>query len=598
LDPADAAVIHASVGDWRARQGDWRKAVTAFRRVIEARPSGFDGYHSLAPLLVRTGDEAGYEELRRKMVLRFGDTEDPLLGDRLIKDCLILPWSGPEMAALARLAELGVRQGPDHKAWRRFQFVKGLVEFRQGHFREAATWMREVAESGEWYRDVHRDVQGYMVLAMAYHGAGKPSHARSTMVTGLAVAQDGLPAGPGELQDWPAWNDWIMARALIDEARRMIEGPGAAAPAAGTDEAGEPRKEPGFQPDAAEQSVSPGVAAPVAGPSATAPFAGPSSSLTILPLRLAGRPYDGLAMIVGYLLEQAGHKDVQLGQTVFDPGNESGFPDVEDSLRGFLLENPVATEFTLYAEYNAIPGQGINEMRALLLDRAGRTVWSERLTPEDAEFRQLESPDPMSVSNLLATRLGPSFGLDEETRRTATPGSIARLVEEMSVGPPEAERAAIEERRQAMSSARSSLTVQVFPARSNGAQDAESATDLARGINDAGLCRAVAAGGPASIAPPAEGPDEMKKLWAMAESFRDFIRGNPPEADYALFADYAFTPGRWERGMVHFVVCDRRGDWVIVDLENSEHDDYQSIKPTTAEACRRLVVKRLARYLE
>jgi hypothetical protein len=49
--------------------------------------------------------------------------------------------------------------------------------------------------------------------------------------------------------------------------------------------------------------------------------------------------------------------------------------------------------------------------------------------------------------------------------------------------------------------------------------------------------------------------------------------------------------------MVHFVVCNRKGEWVIVDLQNSLQPDYQSIKPTTREACDKLLLKRLESYL-
>ena len=48
---------------------------------------------------------------------------------------------------------------------------------------------------------------------------------------------------------------------------------------------------------------------------------------------------------------------------------------------------------------------------------------------------------------------------------------------------------------------------------------------------------------------------------------------------------------------MHFAVCDRQGDWVIVDLQNSHHPDYQSIKPTSTDRCEELLLKRLQGYL-
>ncbi len=42
-----------------------------------------------------------------------------------------------------------------------------------------------------------------------------------------------------------------------------------------------------------------------------------------------------------------------------------------------------------------------------------------------------------------------------------------------------------------------------------------------------------------------------------------------------------------------FVVCDRAGDWVIVDLQNSHQKEFQRISPKNLEDCDRLVLERL-----
>ena len=49
---------------------------------------------------------------------------------------------------------------------------------------------------------------------------------------------------------------------------------------------------------------------------------------------------------------------------------------------------------------------------------------------------------------------------------------------------------------------------------------------------------------------------------------------------------------------MHFVVCDRKGEWVIVDLQNSHQPDYQSIGVISRERCDQLLVKRLEGYLK
>jgi hypothetical protein len=41
------------------------------------------------------------------------------------------------------------------------------------------------------------------------------------------------------------------------------------------------------------------------------------------------------------------------------------------------------------------------------------------------------------------------------------------------------------------------------------------------------------------------------------------------------------------------VVCDRTGEWVIADLQNSHQEAFQRISPKTLEDCDRLVLDRL-----
>ena len=81
-----------------------------------------------------------------------------------------------------------------------------------------------------------------------------------------------------------------------------------------------------------------------------------------------------------------------------------------------------------------------------------------------------------------------------------------------------------------------------------------------------------------------------------ARAFRDFLRKNPPETGYALLADYGIgksESGKTTVGAVHLIVCDRQGDWVLVDYQNSHHADFQEIDPRSRDDCNRLAARRL-----
>lgn len=324
---------------------------------------------------------------------------------------------------------------------------------------------------------------------------------------------------------------------------------------------------------------------------------GPDASLTILPARLAGQPFDRVTEFVGLLLERQGLKNIELGKAAFTPGDKAALKDLAEGVGEFVKKNPITTEYALYAEFNGSRQTGLNELRAVVVDKSGATVWTDRQAGEDEAFKKLGHAEPMSLCILLVERLGPQLGLNEETAKAAKPGKLAAIMDERSGLPPEAERSALGGRLQVMKQAMPKGTLVVFPARIGGKEtDPGSAANLAKLINSEKLGKASAGEAMLLKASQAD-PNEQKVLWDLAREFRESARKNPPAADYVLYADYVFNSQNWEQGCVHFVVCDRKGEWVIVDFQNSHHPDYQSVKPTSREACDQLVVQRLTGLL-
>jgi hypothetical protein len=325
---------------------------------------------------------------------------------------------------------------------------------------------------------------------------------------------------------------------------------------------------------------------------------GPDASLTILPVRLGGKPWDRVTEVVGVLLEQQGLRNIELGQTPFTPADAS-WESLAADVGAFVKTNPITTGYALYAEYNGDHKTGLNELRAVVVDQTGAVVWIDRQTLQDEAFKKMGERDPMTMSVLLVERLGPQLGLNEATAKAAKPGKLAAIMDQRSGLPPEQERAALPERQQAMKRALPGATLLVYPARIGGKEvSVPGATNVVRLINQAGLCQAVQAEQTVLLKTSLADPNELKALWNLAREFRDFVRTNPPAADYALYADYVFNPQNAEQGLVHFVVCDRKGEWVIVDMQNSHHPDYQSIGIISRDRCDQLLVKRLAGYLK
>jgi hypothetical protein len=325
---------------------------------------------------------------------------------------------------------------------------------------------------------------------------------------------------------------------------------------------------------------------------------GVDASLTILPVRLAGKPWDRVTEVVGLLLERQGLKNIELGPTPSTPA-DTNWESLATAVGAFVKTHPVTTDYALYAEYNGDRQTGLNELRAVVVDHAGAVVWTERLTAQDEAFKKMGERDPMTISVFLIERLGPQFGLNEATAKTAKPRQMAALMDQRSGLPPESERAALPARRQTMKQALPGATLLVYPVRIGGNQTSvPSATNIVRLLNEAGGCKAVSSDQTVLLKASPADPNELKMLWNLAREFRGFVRTNPPAADYALYANYSFNPQNADQGYVHFVVCDRKGEWVIVDMQNSHHPDYQSVGIISRERCDQLLVKRLMESLK
>ncbi len=332
---------------------------------------------------------------------------------------------------------------------------------------------------------------------------------------------------------------------------------------------------------------------------------GTEASLTILPVRLGGKPLAQetaqardfrarVTEVVGLFLEQQGLQNIELQKTAFEPAAKTDMASLAASLAEFVKQHPITTEYVLYAELRT------DGMSALVGDKTGAVVWSDRLTAQDKLFKS-GPPEPMAVIALLVKRLSPQLGLTEQTKKAAKPGKIAAVMAERSGEPPENETTPLPGRQDEMKKAMPNATLVVFPPRvrvAENAAEAGNAADLVKLINAAGLCKAEPAKQSLLLKASQADVNEAKVMWDLAREFRDYARKNPTDADYVLYADYRFNPQRWEAGFVHFIVCDRRGEWVLADLVNSHHPEYQSIKPTSREDCDKILVKRLKDYLK
>jgi serine/threonine-protein kinase len=211
-----ASIIFNTLGEIFGRRGDWLGSIRNFSRSVTADPTNHIAYHMLAPLLVQVGDLEGYRKHCERALKQFGQTSHPAIAERIAKDCLMLTPPVASLPTVANMADTAIAAGPTNSAWPYFQFVKGLAEYRLGHFASGAEWLKKVVPvEGVPARTAQADA----VLAMAEFQLGETNSAWAALSEGIKISETKL-----KHTDRIDWNDQLIAKFLLREAHTLILG--------------------------------------------------------------------------------------------------------------------------------------------------------------------------------------------------------------------------------------------------------------------------------------------------------------------------------------------------------------------------------------
>jgi hypothetical protein len=322
-------------------------------------------------------------------------------------------------------------------------------------------------------------------------------------------------------------------------------------------------------------------------------------SITVFPIIMSEKPSKKVSEVIALMLEKAGLKEIDVSEEVFLPSAEDDIWQISESFSTFIRKKSIDTDYALFGEYVGTPLSGVKEVRCIVVDREGKRVWVDRQTPEDDDFKRIDPKNPMLCSVLLVERLRTALGLSDTLREDKPEGKWATHWDKECGIPPDSELSAMKERRTIMRENFKNAKMLIFPVLVNEEVSKENAVNLAELLNEKKICQAdVAPEYPLLKSEPSS--NELKVLWDLARKFRSYVKENKIEADYAFYGQYFIDinpKGKECVGAVHFIVCDRYGEWVIVGLQNEYQPDFKSISPKTALDCGRLVVKRLEGYL-
>jgi eukaryotic-like serine/threonine-protein kinase len=212
----------AALGDLQARHGRFAEAAAEYAKAIELSADADDAWYCRAISLFASGQLEAYRDVCHQSLQRFANTTDFATADRIAKDYLLLPGSGPDLQTAARMIETAVSANSNHQysAW--FQFGQGLAEYRQGRYVRAADWMQQVLERAGPLPE--RDAAAWLVLAMAQHQLKQADHARASLIKGREIINATMPTLDGRNLG-ENWDDWVIDHALLRETKALIRLP-------------------------------------------------------------------------------------------------------------------------------------------------------------------------------------------------------------------------------------------------------------------------------------------------------------------------------------------------------------------------------------
>jgi hypothetical protein len=325
-------------------------------------------------------------------------------------------------------------------------------------------------------------------------------------------------------------------------------------------------------------------------------------SLALLPVWAKAKPPTAtnrmIADVLGLVLESFGMNNLDALDVEFTPPADAAWEQVPVHLAEFLKKNPPKSDYVLYTQYFGGPNVELTEVRFVVTDAAGNLVLTDRQTKQDEDFKRIAAadPDPMGCSALVAERLFSRLGWQKTGGEPH--GKFAQKWAQMSGLPSEEEQAAMKQRLEKLKASAKTTQIAIYPTCINEQRSTESAANLTSLVAKRLGCKVIKAEKNVSFERQPTG-NEQKLLWDLARAFQDYLRANPADSNYAMLAEYFIHPaGGQVAGAVHFVVCEKSGDWVLVDFQNNQHEDFQRISPKSVEDCDRLAVERLAKRLK
>ena len=231
-----------ALGDWHAANGRWADAAARFESVMKVNQLDAPDLVSeeqlkLAAAFLKSGNRRGYEQFRQTGTAKLSPTN--IASEyRTFKVGLVLPPDpnllqlfalGAELVATRFPTAKELRPNPRHMA--QWSEALALLEYRQGHFREALAWcyrpgMEDSANARTATTSLIKAMSGwrlagYQEAAANWDQAYELIHAKSQEGLDIGSAPSTLfPGTPDDLEG--SWYDWVIADLLMRECDELF----------------------------------------------------------------------------------------------------------------------------------------------------------------------------------------------------------------------------------------------------------------------------------------------------------------------------------------------------------------------------------------
>jgi serine/threonine protein kinase len=226
----EATNVFRKLAVWNALRSEWK--ASSQRLLALSRVNRFDDSDMtdnatrdlipIGPVLVEAGDLDSLARFEDVLTQHFGQTNNPIAAEQVLKISLLIPPSDTIMLRLGPVAAVAEKSLPSDssarlnwlQAWR--YFAVGLWHYRIGDHEQSIRLLNQAMTAPRNEPVVNACC--LVVRSMARQKCGQSAEASVDLATARKMIEEKF-LNPLEVDNQGLWHDWLMARILLREAQ-------------------------------------------------------------------------------------------------------------------------------------------------------------------------------------------------------------------------------------------------------------------------------------------------------------------------------------------------------------------------------------------